>query len=65
MADVGCGNGKYFRVRHDVAILGSDRSPGLAASAARLVHSGARLDRSPSRLKITNTIEVIFEVLTI
>ncbi len=25
---VGCGNGKYFGVREDVAVIGSDRSPG-------------------------------------
>ena len=30
IADVGCGNGKYFSVRSDVAVLGSDRSAGLA-----------------------------------
>ena len=30
IADVGCGNGKYFGVRQDVAVLGSDRRPGLA-----------------------------------
>lgn len=30
VADVGCGNGKYFGVRSDIAVLGSDRSPGLA-----------------------------------
>lgn len=28
VADVGCGNGKYFGVRPDVAVLGSDRSAG-------------------------------------
>jgi hypothetical protein len=28
VADVGCGNGKYFGVRRDVAVLGSDRSAG-------------------------------------
>ena len=35
VADVGCGNGKYFGVRPDLAILGSDRSPNLAETAAR------------------------------
>ncbi len=35
LADVGCGNGKYFGVRPDVAVLGSDRSPNLAETAAR------------------------------
>jgi hypothetical protein len=28
LADVGCGNGKYFGVRRDVFVLGSDRSEG-------------------------------------
>lgn len=28
VADVGCGNGKYFGVRRDVFVLGSDRSEG-------------------------------------
>lgn len=28
VADVGCGNGKYFGVRHDCFVLGSDRSAG-------------------------------------
>jgi hypothetical protein len=28
VADVGCGNGKYFGVRRDLAVLGSDRSAG-------------------------------------
>ena len=35
LADVGCGNGKYFGVRRDIAVLGSDRSPNLAETAAR------------------------------
>lgn len=30
VADVGCGNGKYFGVRRDIMVLGSDRSIGLA-----------------------------------
>ncbi len=30
VADVGCGNGKYFGVRPDVAVLGSDVSQGAA-----------------------------------
>ena len=34
VADVGCGNGKYFGVRSDVMVLGSDRSSGLAEVAA-------------------------------
>jgi alkylated DNA repair protein alkB family protein 8 len=28
VADVGCGNGKYYGVRRDLAVLGSDRSEG-------------------------------------
>ena len=28
VADVGCGNGKYFGVRRDIFVLGSDRSQG-------------------------------------
>jgi hypothetical protein len=38
VADVGCGNGKYFGVRRDLAVLGSDRSGGLAALAAQRLH---------------------------
>jgi len=37
VADVGCGNGKYFGVRRDVAVLGCDMSEGLVAAAARRV----------------------------
>lgn len=33
MADVGCGNGKYFAVRRDIAVLGSDRSSALVDTA--------------------------------
>ena len=36
LADVGCGNGKYFRVRPDLVVFGSDRSSGLAEQAAKL-----------------------------
>ncbi|KAL4540055.1 hypothetical protein Ndes2437B_g01611 [Nannochloris sp. 'desiccata'] len=35
VADVGCGNGKYFAVRKDLFTAGSDRSEGLAKVAAR------------------------------
>jgi alkylated DNA repair protein alkB family protein 8 len=42
VADVGCGNGKYFGLRRDIYVLGSDRSQGLAGVAAR------RLARRPS-----------------
>lgn len=47
IADVGCGNGKYFGVRHDVAILASDRSSGLAeVAAARLSSHTGRAARA-------------------
>jgi hypothetical protein len=36
LADVGCGNGKYFAVRPDLIVLGSDRSFNLASQAAKL-----------------------------
>ena len=36
LADVGCGNGKYFAVRPDLVVLASDRSFGLAAKASAL-----------------------------
>ena len=47
VADVGCGNGKYFYVRPDLAVLGSDRSPALAGVATRrlsLAHKPAVAD---------------------
>lgn len=28
VADVGCGNGKYFGLRSDIFVLGTDRSTG-------------------------------------
>lgn len=37
VADVGCGNGKYFNVRQDVAVLASDRSAGLVQVARQRV----------------------------
>ncbi len=40
VADVGCGNGKYFLVRQDIAVLGSDRSSGLAQVAATRFAAG-------------------------
>ena len=40
VADVGCGNGKYFMVRQDIAVLGSDRSSGLAHVAASRLAAG-------------------------
>lgn len=40
VADVGCGNGKYFMVRQDIAVLGSDRSSGLAQVAATRLAAG-------------------------
>ncbi|KAG2425074.1 hypothetical protein HXX76_013983 [Chlamydomonas incerta] len=39
VADVGCGNGKYFGVRPDLAVLGSDISAGLVAVAAARLHA--------------------------
>jgi tRNA (uracil-5-)-methyltransferase TRM9 len=33
--DVGCGNGKYLTVNHDIFIIGSDRSTKLASIAAQ------------------------------
>ena len=36
LADVGCGNGKYFGVKPDLSVLGSDRSTGLALQAMKL-----------------------------
>ena len=39
VADVGCGNGKYFGVRDDLFVTGTDRSEGLV----RVAH--ARIDR--------------------
>ena len=35
LADIGCGNGKYFGVRDDIVVIGSDRSEGLARVAAK------------------------------
>ena len=40
VADVGCGNGKYFLVRPDIALLGSDRSSGLVGVAAARLQAG-------------------------
>lgn len=36
VADVGCGNGKYFGVRDDIAVIGSDRSPGARVAGRRM-----------------------------
>eukprot|EP00967_Tisochrysis_lutea_P155150 scaffold309888_cov18-Tisochrysis_lutea.AAC.2 len=36
VADVGCGNGKYFGVRRDIAVLGSDRSAGWGCKVSRV-----------------------------
>ena len=35
IADVGCGNGKYFGVRKDLFVMGSDRSQGLVKVASK------------------------------
>lgn len=52
VADVGCGNGKYFGVRRDIAVLGSDRSSGLAQVAAqRLVPGCAGGEPEPLNTK--------------
>jgi alkylated DNA repair protein alkB homolog 8 len=37
VADIGCGNGKYFGVRQDVALLACDRSPALVKAALERV----------------------------
>ena len=36
LADVGCGNGKYFTVRKDLMIVGVDRSRGLCSHKASI-----------------------------
>ena len=46
VADVGCGNGKYFCVRPDLTILGSDRSTGLAQQAMKLCKLPSKLGKS-------------------
>lgn len=28
VADLGCGNGKYFNIRKDITVIGTDRSQG-------------------------------------
>lgn len=49
LADVGCGNGKYFGVRRDIFVIGSDRSPGLAGVAnQRLMVKNIKGERSHS-----------------
>ncbi|KAL6779512.1 hypothetical protein ACKKBG_A12590 [Auxenochlorella protothecoides x Auxenochlorella symbiontica] len=40
VADVGCGNGKYFGLRSDIFVLGTDRSTGLAGVASQRVSGG-------------------------
>ncbi len=37
VADVGCGNGKYFGIRHDLFVCGSDISSGLATLASKRI----------------------------
>ena len=46
MLDVGCGNGKYFGVRGDIAVVGSDRSEGLVVQAAKRVYPPGELGGS-------------------
>jgi SAM-dependent methyltransferase len=48
VADVGCGNGKYFGVRPDLTILASDRSPRLAEVAARRLVADPLLRGGPA-----------------
>lgn len=59
LADVGCGNGKYFSVRPDMAVLGSDRSFGLARQAMKLSQpvqpSGTSLSAGPVHTKSSGT----------
>ena len=52
IADIGCGNGKYFAVRKDLIVLGSDRSFGLAAQAQQRCISTARSDSSGMNSKL-------------
>ncbi|CAG9463056.1 unnamed protein product [Pedinophyceae sp. YPF-701] len=40
IADVGCGNGKYFGVRRDAFVVGTDVSRGLAVQAAARLRGG-------------------------
>ena len=47
VADVGCGNGKYFGVRRDLAVVGSDRSVGLAQVAAQRLATGHPTGQHP------------------
>ena len=53
LADIGCGNGKYFGVRPDLILLGSDRSTGLALQAMKLC-------KPPSRLRAAGAVSVGF-----
>jgi alkylated DNA repair protein alkB family protein 8 len=55
LADVGCGNGKYFGVRRDIFVIGSDRSPGLAGVASqrlsvKSVKGGSSSEQKAARL---------------
>ena len=47
VADVGCGNGKYFDVRRDIYVLGSDRSQELARLAAKRLLPGPATRETP------------------
>eukprot|EP00201_Polytomella_parva_P014001 CAMPEP_0175054522 /NCGR_PEP_ID=MMETSP0052_2-20121109/9552_1 /TAXON_ID=51329 ORGANISM="Polytomella parva, Strain SAG 63-3" /NCGR_SAMPLE_ID=MMETSP0052_2 /ASSEMBLY_ACC=CAM_ASM_000194 /LENGTH=460 /DNA_ID=CAMNT_0016319227 /DNA_START=358 /DNA_END=1740 /DNA_ORIENTATION=+ len=52
VADIGCGNGKYFGIRPDLVVLGCDRSIGLAELASkRLTPSFSSPSSSPSPSK--------------
>jgi alkylated DNA repair protein alkB homolog 8 len=55
VADVGCGNGKYFGVRRDIFVIGSDRSPGLAGVAnqrlsVKSIKGGCSMEHKAARL---------------
>ena len=60
VADVGCGNGKYFMVRQDIAVLGSDRSTGLAKVAATRLAAGtgaaSGISKTPVALHYTPVV---------
>mmetsp|Transcript_7559 Transcript_7559/g.21444 ORF Transcript_7559/g.21444 Transcript_7559/m.21444 type:complete len:648 (+) Transcript_7559:194-2137(+) len=46
LVDAGCGNGKYFGVRRDIAVIASDRSEGLVSQARMRIALGKESNRS-------------------
>ena len=48
LVDLGCGNGKYFGVRRDIFVLGSDISEGLILQAAKRLGSNKASGRPGS-----------------